>query len=183
MRGNRAIDFSIFRTSRSLSLMELTKVCNQIHPLTLIKWENVKQRQFDKSAKAKIRSSLVFIIQGIFSALMSSACTEWCALELHPVPAERSCWRISPWLPSPILALSCDLGSAQVILLWPPFCPLRHACVSFPRESSRVSAGAFHLWGQECKVQHRSWIYKMLHSSVHTEVINKRSLVPCHTRW
>lgn len=66
MRRNRAIDFSTFRASHSLSLMELTKVCNQIYPLTLIKWENVKQRQFDKKAKAKTRTLLVFIVTRVF---------------------------------------------------------------------------------------------------------------------
>lgn len=40
--------------------MELTKICNQIYTLTLIKWENVKPRQFHKSRNVKIKISLVF---------------------------------------------------------------------------------------------------------------------------
>uniref|UniRef100_A0A8C3D9K8 Sodium/potassium-transporting ATPase subunit beta-1-interacting protein n=2 Tax=Corvus TaxID=30420 RepID=A0A8C3D9K8_CORMO len=38
-----------------------------------------------------------------------------------------------------------------VSLLSPPLCPVRHACLSFLRESSRALAGAFHLWEQECE--------------------------------
>lgn len=60
--------------------MKLTKIYNQISPLTLMKSENVTWRQFHKNRKEKIK---VFPgLRYFCNSLMPSACTEQCTFEL-----------------------------------------------------------------------------------------------------